>query len=147
MQVNNSGFSVNSQPQMPEPAQGERWAGFDGYASDILRSMREAGFSEEEIASRRLHREMGSRMDSDLAKRNLLHMRNNRTGERGSGMTNLGAPLPEFLSRQESILNELLSNAQNESDELHRNHWIRTLESLLADTQSMLGGNRISTSA
>jgi len=145
MQVNNSGFVVNS-PQMPEPAQGERWAGFEGYATDILRSMREAGFSEEEIAMRRLHREMGSRTDNDLAKRNLIHMRNNRTGERGSNMSNLGAPLPEFLNHQERILNDLLASAQNEGDELHRNHWIRALENMLVDVRNMQGGSNFSSS-
>jgi len=146
MQVNNSGFAVNSQSQMPEPAQGERWSGFEGYATDILRSMREAGFSEEEIAMRRLHREMGSRMDNDLAKRNLLHMRNNRTGERGSSMANLGAPLPEFLSHQERTLNELLASAQNGGDELHRNHWIRALENMLVDIRNMQSGSSFSSS-
>ena len=147
MQVNNdSGFNVNSQPQMPEPARGERWAGFEGYAVDILRSMREAGFSEEEIAARRLHRELGSRTDMETVRRNFLYQRANGTGDRAAGTFRMGPPPAEHLARTENILLELLGSAQNESDELHRNHWIRTLESLLTDTRNMLsGGSSVST--
>ena len=141
----NSGFSVSPQPQMPEPAGGERWAGFDGYAVDILRSMREAGFSEEEIASRRLHRELGSRTDAQTAMNNLIYQRANGTGDRAAGTFRLGPPPAEHLARTENILLELLGNAHSESDDLHHNHWIRTLENMLTDTRNMLGGSSIST--
>ena len=146
MQITSTNYSVNNQPQMPEPARGERWAGFEGYAVDILRSMREAGFSEEEIAQRRLHRELGSRTDMQTARNNFLYQRANGTGSRADGTFQMGSPPAAQLTNNENILMELIANAQNETDELHREHWLRALQNLLTDTRNMMDGSRFSTS-
>ncbi|MCL2188813.1 MAG: hypothetical protein FWC16_07465 [Defluviitaleaceae bacterium] len=145
MQVN-SGVSIsnNTQVKMPEPAAGERWTGFNGYATDILRSMREAGFSEEEIASRRLHRELGSRFDTQTVKANFLYQRANGTGDRAVGTFQMGAPPAAHLANVENILLELIGNAVNEADDLHRTHWIQALQNMLANTRNMLNGSLFS---
>ena len=146
MQVNNTSNVVNPQPKMAEPAQGERWKGFNGYAADILRSMREAGFSEEEIAARRLHRELGSRFDTNTVKRNFLYQRAGGTGDRAAGTFRMGPPPMEHLARVENIMLELLASAQNETDQLHQSHWIRALQNVLTDTRNMMSGSNFSTS-
>jgi len=143
----NTGFTVSTPPpRMAEPSRGERWAGFEGYAEDILRSMREAGFSEEEIAARRLHREMGSRVDSNTVMQNFMYQRANGTGSRAEGTFRMGPPPASHLANTENILQELLANAQNEPDELHRTHWINALQNLLSDTRNMMNGSIFSTS-
>ena len=145
MKINVSN-STNAQFRMPEPAAGERWAGFSGSAAEVLRNMREAGFSEEEIAARRLHRELGSRIDNTTSWNNLAHQRANRTGNRAAGMASLGAPPSAHLSNVENILLGLINDAQSTTDELHQKHWLRALQNHLTNTRNMMGGGRFSSS-
>jgi len=137
----NAGYVVNSQTRVADPARGERWAGFNGYAEDILREMRAAGFSEEEIAQRRLHRALGSYTDTNMAKRNLMAQR-----AAGASMRTQGPPSAEMLNHTENILLRLIPDAQNTTDELHQTHWLRALQNHLTDTRNMMGGSRFSTS-
>jgi len=145
MQINTN-YTASAQTRISEPARGERWAGFNGYAVDILRSMREAGFSEEEIAARRLHRELGSRTDSETARMNFLYQRAGGTGDRAAGTFRMGPPPASHLANTENILRELIADAQNETDELHREHWLRALQNMLTDTRNLLGGSSFSAS-
>ena len=96
------------------------------FTKEMLQSMRDAGFSEEEIAMRRLHREVGSRIDTTSMMRELYFQRSE--SRRG----NMGLPSAEHLTRVESILLELINSAKNEADELHRTHFLRALQNGLS---------------
>jgi hypothetical protein len=110
------------------------------FTKEMLQKMRDAGFSEEEIAMRRMNREVGSRIDAQSFVREAQYQSGN--GQR-SNMGN--APSTQHLVTIESILLELINNAKNEADELHRTHFLRALQNNLSSVRSDLNVRGVGT--
>lgn len=136
---------MNLKPELLSINYGDRWTGFKESQENLLRNFREEGYTEDEIATFRLNRELDSRIGFRIAKNNLTNQRAAKKAGNLAGASHLSVPPQAQVAKIETLLSRLILEAKKNPDDVHAQHWVRKLRSHLVDTRNMMTDSTFST--